>query len=145
MAGNLLAFMGLTGMVGVIVTGLWSDRSGPFSPTFACFLLRIAVFALILLNQDHLGIAAFGLLFGITFWMTAPITVIFARAAFGMAHLGAISGIIVMVHHMCGGLGAYVGAAMFDAYGSYDTAFWLMLVLSVIAAICTVPLRGPAR
>ena len=141
LAGNLLAFMGLAGVIGVLVTGLWSDRSGPFAATFACFLLRIAIFALILLNQEALSVAAFALLFGITFWMTAPITVIFARDAFGMAHLGAISGIIVMVHHMCGGLGAYIGAALFDAHGNYDAAFMLMLGLSVIAAAFAWPLR----
>ncbi len=143
MAGNLLAFMGLAGVIGVMVAGLWSDRSGPFAATFACFVLRIAIFALILMNQEPLGIAAFGLLFGITFWMTAPLTVIFARSAFGMAHLGALSGIIVMVHHMCGGLGAYIGAALFDAYGNYDIAFMLMLVLSVVAAVLSWPLRQP--
>lgn len=140
-AGNLLAFMGLTGVVGVIVTGLWSDRSGPFAATLFCFLLRIAVFALILVNQDALSVAVFALLFGVTFWITAPITVIFARNAFGMAHLGSVSGIIVMVHHMCGGLGAYIGAALFDAQGNYDTAFLLMLALSVAAALFTWPLR----
>jgi hypothetical protein len=30
--------------------------------------------------------------------------------------------------------GAYVGAAAFDATGSYDRAFWAMLVLSLVAA-----------
>ncbi len=140
-AGNLLALMGLMGVIGVLVTGLWSDRSGPFAATLFCFVLRIAIFALILVSQDTVSVAVFGLLFGITFWMTAPITVIFARAAFGMAHLGAVSGIIVMVHHMCGGIGAYVGAALFDAQGNYDTAFMLMLALSAIAALFTWPLR----
>ncbi|MGI9414494.1 MAG: MFS transporter [Hyphomicrobiales bacterium] len=144
-AGNLLAFMGLTGVIGVIASGLWSDRSGPVWATFACFLLRIVVFTLIIMNQDTLSVAAFALLFGITFWVTAPLTVIFAREAFGMTHLGAVSGLIVMVHHMCGGLGAYVGAALFDANGSYDAAFVLMLVLSVTAAVLTLPLRAAAR
>ena len=144
-AGNLLALMGLTGVIGVLAAGLWNDRSGPVWATLACFLIRIAVFSLIIVNQDTLSVAAFALLFGITFWMTAPLTVIFARDAFGMKHLGTVSGIIVMVHHMCGGIGAYIGAALFDAEGSYDTAFVLMLVLSIVAAICTLPLRGPAR
>ena len=142
-AGNLLALMGLTGTVGVIVTGLWSDRSGPFWPTFICFLFRIALFVAIISSQSPPGIIAFALLFGVTFWMTAPLTVIFARSAFGLAHLGAISGIIVMVHHMCGGLGAYLGAALFDAQGTYDRAFVIMLVLSLVAAVLAWRLRRP--
>lgn len=140
-AGNLLAFMGATGVLGVFLSGFWSDRSGPVAATFFCFCLRATVFALILLDQETASVTAFALLFGTTFWMTAPLTVIFARGAFGMAHLGAISGIITMVHHMCGGLGAYTGAALFDAQGSYDTAFTVMLALSIAAALLAWPLR----
>jgi len=141
LAGNLLAFMGLTGVVGVILAGLWSDQGGPWRATLFCFVLRFAIFALILSDQSTVSIAIFALLFGITFWLTAPLTVIFARDAFGMAHLGAISGLIVMVHHMCGGLGAYVGAAFFDAHGTYDKAFALMLGLSMAAALFSAWLR----
>lgn len=145
LAGNLLAFMGLTGVIGVLVAGLWSDRSGPFAATFACFILRIAIFGLIVIDQQTPSVAAFALLYGVTFWMTAPLTVIFARSAFGMVHLGAVSGLIVMVHHMCGGLGAYLGALLFDLNGNYDAAFMLMLGLSVTAAALSWPLRRPPQ
>ena len=39
-----------------------------------------------------------------------------------------------MIHHMCGGLGAWIGAAIFDASGGYDAAFAVMLASSVLAA-----------
>ncbi|HEU0061266.1 MAG TPA: MFS transporter [Hyphomicrobiaceae bacterium] len=135
LAGHLLALMGLVGFAGVIAAGAWSDKAGPVTPAVACFLLRIAAFALIVVDQSPLAIAAFALLFGLTFLMTAPLLVIFARAAFGMANLGAITGLIVMIHHMCGGLGAWIGAALFDANGSYDWAFALMLASSVLACL----------
>ena len=141
LAGNLLAAMGLTGVVGVIAAGAWSDQSGPRAATLFCFLLRIAIFALILLDQSNVSVALFALLFGTTFWLTAPLTVIFARDAFGTAHLGAISGLIVMIHHMCGGLGAYLGAALFDFQGHYDAVFALTLALSIVAAGLTLALR----
>ena len=134
MAGNLLAFMGLAGVAGVLLSGLWSDRSGPQRATLACFILRFAIFALILLDQTTASIAIFALLFGTTFWVTAPLTVVFTRDTFGLAHLGAISGMIVMIHHMCGGLGAYLGAVMFDLQGNYDMAFIIMLATSAVAA-----------
>ena len=139
-AGQLLALMGLAGFVGVIVSGAWSDRSGPMWPALASFLLRIATFALVLADQSPLSIAVYALVFGFTFLMTAPLLVIFAREAFGTANLGAISGLIVMIHHMCGGLGAWIGAAIFDARGGYDVAFAIMLVSSVLASLLTVSL-----
>ncbi len=136
--------MGLTGLFGVLLAGAWSDRSGPMWATLACFTLRIGLFGAILLHQQTASIAAFALLFGTTFWMTAPLTLIFVRQTFGTAHLGGLSGLVVMVHHMCGGLGALIGAVVFDAQGHYDTAFALMLGLSLLAAALTFALRRPA-
>ena len=37
-----------------------------------------------------------------------------------------------MVHHISGGAGAFVGAWVFDASGSYDRALDGLLILSVI-------------
>jgi predicted MFS family arabinose efflux permease len=135
LAGHLLALMGLVGFVGVIAAGAWSDKAGPVTPAVACFLVRIAAFALIGIDQSPLAIAAFALLFGFTFLMTAPLLVVFARDAFGISNLGSITGLIVMIHHMCGGLGAWIGAAVFDANGSYDWAFGLMLASSLLACL----------
>ena len=140
-AGNMLALMGLTGLLGVVFSGWWSDRATPLQPTLFCFFLRIGIFSLILIDQQTPRIVLFALLFGTTFWMTAPLTVIFARRAFGSVHLGALSGIVVMVHHICGGMGAYAGAVLFDRQGSYQNAFVAMLVLSVAGLLLAYGLR----
>ena len=139
-AGHLLALMGLAGFVGVIAAGAWSDRSGPVWPALASFLLRIAAFALVLVDQSPLSIAVFALVFGFTFLMTAPLLVIFVRDAFGTANLGAITGLIVMIHHMFGGLGAWIGAAIFDARGGYDIAFAVMAAAAMLASLLTLRL-----
>ena len=136
-AGNLLALMGLTALLGVIWSGTFSDRYGLLLPLLTCFLLRIASFALILIDQSPLSVGVFTLMFGLTFLMTAALTVIAARAAFGDAHLGTISGFVIMVHHGCGGLGAWLGGLAFDADGSYEKAFAVMLASSLVAAWAT--------
>ena len=82
-AGNLLALMGLTGLAGVIVSGLASDRFGPVWPTAAAFAARIVVFAWIAVDQSPFSIAVFALVFGATFLVTAPLTVVFVRESFG--------------------------------------------------------------
>lgn len=141
LAGNLLALVGLMALAGVVLSGVWSDRYGLLVPMFACFLLRIASFMLILTNQSQLAVLVFTIVFGITFLMTAPLTVISVRNAFGHRHLGTISGFVIMLHHACGGVGAWLGGAIFDAYGSYDRAFALMLLSSVVAIMLTMALR----
>lgn len=143
LAGNLLAVMGLTALVGVIAAGMWSDRSGPALATALSFVARIAVFALVMVDQSPVSVTIFALVFGATFLVTAPLTVMFVRDAFGMKHLGALAGLITMVHHVCGGIGAYVGASIFDATGRYNGAFALMLVASIAAVVLSLALRRP--
>ncbi len=132
LAGNLLAFMGLAGLIGVVATGFWSDFSGPLAPLAASFVLRILLFGGILLVQDPLTIAIFALLFGITFWMSAVLLVVLVRDAFGTRHLGTVSGLITSVHHICGGISAFSGATVFDIEQSYDPVF---LTLGIAAAL----------
>ena len=137
MAGNVLAFMGLAGLAGVLLSGSMADRMGAVRPTVLCFAVRIGLFAVIPFVHDDAGIATFALLYGFTFTMTAPLTVVFAANIFGTSRLGSVSGLISMVHQIAGGFGALIGAIIFDATGSYNGAFFLMLGLSVIAVAAT--------
>jgi predicted MFS family arabinose efflux permease len=148
LAGNLLAFMGLTALVGVLLAGAFSDRTGPVLPTAIAFGARIAVFALVSVDQSPLSIAIFALVYGATFLVTAPLTVLFVREAFGTRHLGAITGFITMVHQIFGGVGAYGGALLFDATGNYDAAFQVSVAASALALVLTLacrPSSAPSR
>jgi predicted MFS family arabinose efflux permease len=136
-AGNLLALMGLTALVGVLAAGALADRVGAVLPTAIAFAARIAVFTLVAIDQSALSISIFALVYGATFLVTAPLTVVFVRESFGMKHLGALTGLVTMVHQVFGGIGAYGGALAFDAAGSYDAAFALMLASSVLALLLT--------
>ena len=141
LAGNLLALMGLMGLLGVLASGLLADAFGAVRPTVICFWVRMFIFAFIIFDQSTATIIAFGLLYGLTFLITAPLTVVFVGNIFGVARLGTLAGSISMVHQIAGGLGAFVGAYIFDHRGSYDDAFRLMLILSMAAAILTLLVR----
>ena len=140
-AGNLLALMGVMGLLGVLVSGFLADRIGPARPTLLCFAMRIGIFVLVILSQAKPAVMMFALLYGFTFLMTAPLTVIFSGNIFGSARLGRISGTISMIHQISGGIGALAGALAFDIWGSYDRAFLLMLTLSVVATAGTLLVR----
>ena len=140
-AGNMLALMGLTGLIGVIAAGWLSDRRGPVWPTAIAFAARIVVFAWIAIDQSPLSITVFALTYGATFLVTAPLTVVFVRESFGVKNLGALAGLVTMVHQIFGGFGAYAGAAIHDASGSYDVAFVVMLLATIVALALTLMLR----
>ena len=91
--------------------------------------------------QQTPGVMVFALAYGFTFMITAPLTVVFARNAFGAERLGFVSGLLSMVHQVAGGLGAVFGAAVFDLWAGYDRAFLVMAVLAVVGAACTLAVR----
>lgn len=144
-AGNILAFMGLAALTGVLLSGVLADRYGAVRPTILCFVLRIALFAYVSIMQDPISIAAAALVYGFTFTITAPLTVVFARNIYGVAQLGSVSGFINMAHQIAGGLGALTGALIFDFTGSYTGAFVVMFGLSILATVFTLAIRERPR
>jgi MFS family permease len=141
LAGNLLALMGLMGLLGVLASGLLADAFGAVRPTVICFLIRMFIFAFIIFDQSTASIFVFGLLYGLTFLITAPLTVVFVGNIFGTVRLGTLAGSISMAHQFAGGAGAFFGAWIFDNRGSYDDMFRLLLILSVAAAVLTTLVR----
>ena len=128
-----------------MATAFASDRIGPAWVSAVAFAARVGIFGLIAVDQSPLSIAVFALVFGATFLVTAPMTVLFVRDQFGTKHLGALTGLITMVHQIFGGIGAWGGALAFDATGTYDAAFVLMLAVSALALALTLLLRRPAE
>ena len=116
-SGNLFALMGLVGVAGVLMTGFVSDRFG--------------------VTTSVVAIIGFALIYGFTFWITAPLTIVFVRKYFGTAHLGMLTGIVAMVHHGAGGLGAYAGGIVYDVFGSYQVIFQMMLMVSFAGLLTT--------
>jgi MFS family permease len=143
-AANLLALMGVMGLLGVLASGYLADLMGPGRPTLLCFVMRIGIFALIILSQAKASVIAFALLYGFTFLMTAPLTVMFSGNIFGQRRMGRVSGTISGVHQISGGLGALVGALSYDIWGTYEYAFMLLLALSIAATVGTLLVRDRA-
>ena len=141
LAGNLFAMMGLFGLIGVLGTGFLCDRYGAVLPTLICFALRIVVFALVIMVPTQATILLFALCYGITFWITAPLTVVFIQKYFGRENLGVLTGIVIMIHQAAGGAGAYSGGAVYDAFGDYHNIFVWMFVLSIVAFLLTWQIR----
>ena len=140
-AGHILAFMGVLGIIGVLISGVASDKFGPARPVLLCFLIRLPIFAFIMLEQNTTAIVIFAFLYGFTFLMTAPLAVIFSAKLFGSKRLGMLNGLISSVHQISGGLGAYVGAMIFDLWNTYNGAFLLMTVLSSIGLVSAITLH----
>ncbi len=141
LSGFILALMGLMGLPGVIICGYITDRFGPAIPTLICFLIRTVIFVIIIYYQNTSTIVVFSLFYGSTFLITAPLVAIYAKQVFGSKLMGLTGGIIIMIHQLLGGLGAVLGAVVFDNLGSYDLAFIVSLATSIVAIVISLKLH----
>jgi len=137
----MLAWFGLLSLGGILVAGPLSDRIGNKIPIAVTFALRVVLFLLIVCNKGQTVLWIFALGFGFTLLVTAPLTTTLAGRLFGFAHIGIISGFITTVHHVGGGLWAYLGGVIYDHTGGYDLAFIISAVASAAAVVCTLCIR----
>ena len=137
----MLAWLGLLGMGGVLLTGPAVDAIGNKIPIAVTFLLRVALFIALFAFKEPASFWIFSLGFGLTFLVTALLTPTLVADLYGVTHLGFISGFITTVHMFGGGLWTYLSGVMFDRSGNYDRALVISAVMSGVALICTFFIR----
>ena len=60
---------------------------------------------------------------------------------FGITHSGKIMGTITLMDAFSGGLGIWLTGVMFDVFGNYHLAFYVMVGLLVIAVLASTRIR----
>jgi MFS family permease len=140
-AGNMLAWLGLMSLFGILIAGPASDFVGNKIPMAITFLLRFGAFLLILTHESSTSFYVFSIIFGFTYIVTGPITITLLGRLYGFSHIGVLSGFITTIHHLGGGFWAYMGGFIFDQTGSYRLAFICSAVMAFIAFLCSVLIR----
>jgi MFS family permease len=137
----MLAWFGLLSLGGILLAGPASDLVGNKAPIAVTFALRVAVFALVVRYQSTWAFWVLALGFGFTFLVTAPLATTLMGRLYGFASIGLISGFVTTVHHLGGGVWAFLGGAVYDATGGYTAAMLMSAVASAVALVCTLLIR----
>ena len=140
-AGNMLAWLGLMSLPGILIAGPLSDRIGNRTPIDLTFLMRFILFMLILKFQRQVSFYILACAFGFTLLITEPLNALLVGRLYGFSHVGLLSGFITTIHHLGGGFWAYLGGEIFDRTGSYEPAFILSAAMAVVAVLCTVLIK----
>jgi MFS family permease len=140
-AGNMLAWLGLMSLAGILIAGPVSDKIGTKIPIAVTFLIRFVLFLLFLNDQSTISFYIFACSFGFTFLVTAPLTVILVGRLYGFSHIGLIAGFITTVHHIGGGCWTYAAGEIFDRTGSYSMVFILSAIMAFVAVLCTLLIK----
>jgi MFS family permease len=138
-AAYALGLVGLTGSVGQIVLGHLSDRIGrEWVWTISALGFALCYVTLLLMRQYptpallYLMVAAQGLLgYGMSSVYSAiPLELFQGR------QYGAIAGMLSVASSLGAGLGPWVTGILYDRTGSYASAFWIGIVLSLVSLVC---------
>jgi MFS family permease len=137
----MLAWFGLMSLGGILLAGPASDLIGDRIPIALAFGLRVVLFLIIVRYQNAAAFWVLSLGFGFTFLITAPLTTTLMGRMYGFANIGLLGGFITTIHHLGGGLWAYLGGAVYDATGSYTVAMAISAAASAVALVCTLLIR----
>ena len=133
-AASVVGVVGLTSIAGKVGWGWLSDLIGrelTFTLGFSCVVLSVGVLGLFAGHPDPSLPFLYGVLIGVGYAVTAPLSPAVSSDLFRGRHFGAIFGTLNLSNSFGGAVGAWAGGLIFDLTGSYAWA----LVIALIAAV----------
>jgi MFS family permease len=119
--------------------GFISDRFQKSIVNLVCALMMLAG-ALLLLRINQTNTWFFCVLFGLGYGGVTVTTKLVLADRFGTRSLGKLLGLMMGAETIFGGGGNLLTGRIFDATGSYQTAFWVMAGCSMVSVLLMAPL-----
>jgi MFS family permease len=134
-----IAFGVMSGLnfVGLLATGIISDRFGRKNVLATIYAVRVVGFALLLLVPGPLGLWGFAVIMGFSWYSSATLTTSLTADIYGLKNLGVLNGITFLAHQTGGALSVLMAGIIYDVTGSYQIPFaigGILMVWSSVAA-----------
>jgi MFS family permease len=137
--------LSLIGMFNIIGTLTWGALGGKFRMKYLLtliYLLRSVVLAVyILLPITVMSTYIFAAAIGLLWLATVPLTSGLVARIFGLRYMATLTGLVFFSHQLGSFVGAWLGGKFFVTTGSYDTIWWIGVVLGLIAAALHYPIN----
>lgn len=135
-AAYALALIGLFNIVGSLLFGWLGDRMRKRDVLAWLYGLRAVVISgFVVLPLTETTALLFGVLIGLLWLATVPVTSGLVGQLFGARYLGSLYGVVFLGHQAGAFFGAWWAGRVFEASGSYDRVWWVAVVLSALAAL----------
>lgn len=138
---SMLVVIALANMLGGVSFGYLGGRLSKKNLLSAIYMARaVAICAFVSLPVTHASVVAFAATIGFLWLCTIPLTVGIVGQVFGMRHVAVLYGVTFFSHQLGSFTGVWLGGRLFDATGSYDAIWWLLVGLGVVASVLHVPI-----
>ena len=146
-AAYALALIGLFNIVGSLLFGWLGDRWRKKDVLAWLYGLRALVISgFLVLPLTETTALWFGVLIGLLWLATVPVTSGLVGQLFGARYLGTLYGVVFLGHQLGAFFGAWWAGRVFESTGSYDSVWWVAVVLSALAALIHLSIDDrPAR
>lgn len=134
-AATMVSAIGVGGLLGRTLTGGFSDRIGRRVALATVLGLQVAAFVAFALSDGLVTLYPAAVAFGFGYGGTTTVFPAIVADDFGRAHAGAITGMIFAGAGCAAAVGPFVAAWVYDATGSYRSAFVLSAVVNGLALL----------
>ncbi len=135
-AATVVGVVGASSIIGKLVWGTLSDRAGrelSYTFAFTCTVASVAAIVLAGRHPDTVLPYAYGVLIGLGYAGTAPLTPAAASDLFGGPGFATIFGSLHMLLCLGAAVGSWGAGKIYDWTGSYAWALWAALACAIIA------------
>ena len=132
-AGWALAVVGLFNIIGTLFFGWLGNKIPKNSLAFIYLGRSIVITLFILLPPSPIIAIAFGASIGLLWLATIPLTNGVILTFMGPKYLATLAGIVFISHQIGAVFGAWSGGKIFDIFGNYDNAWWISVILGIVA------------
>ncbi len=137
-AANILAIIGVTGIIGRIVFGRLADVIGMKPVLIFSFFLMSAGFLWLTFAGEAWMVYSFAVIFGLSYGVFESLQSPILADLFGLSSLGTIMGVVHAFGSIGLMLGPVVGGYIFDVSGSYQVASLISASVALVSLICVV-------
>jgi MFS family permease len=133
-AAFILALIGGLAIVGRVFWGIVGDRIGIDKTVVIGLFLMVAALCLLLSAKDTWMLYPFASLMGFA-WAVAVLMSPLTAGIFGLAAHGAIMGLVNFGYNIGAAAGPFISGYIFDISGSYQNAFLIDTMVSVLGLV----------
>jgi MFS family permease len=133
-AANAISVTAIFSILGSVLLGMAADRYARAHVLALTYALRGVAFLLLMLLPGGNLIYLYGLVLGISWTATTPLTAAIAADRYGPRHLGLIFGSLFTFMNIGFGVGSFLDGVIFENFGGYNGALAINVILGVIGA-----------
>jgi len=140
-AATFLSVLGFTGVLGRLVMGAASDRIGSHNAMVICCVVMVATLVLLIFTRETWTFYLFAAIFGFAYGGEVPQIPALIGHYFGWHVVATLVGMVLFGANTGGAIGSWVGGRIFDMTQSYQVAFGIGVMSSLLSMMLILMLK----